>query len=193
MSNAGFAEFLGTSDEWMRCDTGIGNRHTADDDEATSELAAKAVSVALQRAAARAETLDRLPRRSVHRLHRATHMIGATSATAMDIVVGGTGFVYGRETPKDCIASGAARRVRRLVDRNTCFRFGVGAGAQLHDTEGGRNQGTSQVRPYRPARSVDRDGSSRLPPSGHAFLTGSYRLILRPACAISRTLRAVPL
>jgi 3-oxoacyl-[acyl-carrier-protein] synthase-3 len=74
--------------------------------------------------------------------------LGATTAAAMDLVAGCTGFIYGLETAKGFIASGFARKVLLIgtevltrhmnwQDRNTCVLFGDGAGAALIQAEEG--------------------------------------------------------
>ncbi len=68
--------------------------------------------------------------------------LGATNAAAMDILAGCTGFIYGLETARAFIESGAAKnvlvvgaemlsRITDWTDRNTCVLFGDGAGAAL--------------------------------------------------------------
>lgn len=150
MSNNEFADFLDTSDEWIRSHTGIRFRHIAAADEATSDLAAKAAEVALERAGASADSIDMVivatassdyigfpPTAGI-----VQDKIGAKNAAAMDISVGCTGFVYGLETAKGFIASKMAKRVlligsevlTRIVDwtdRSSCVLFGDGAGAAV--------------------------------------------------------------
>jgi 3-oxoacyl-[acyl-carrier-protein] synthase-3 len=150
MSNDEIAEFLDTSDEWIRSHTGIGYRHIASDDEATSDLGAQAAKVALDRSGTDPESIDMVLVATASSDYVGfpstacivQDMIGAKNAAAMDIGVGCTGFVYGLETAKGFIASGAARRVlligsevlTRIVDwtdRSTCVLFGDGAGAAV--------------------------------------------------------------
>ena len=150
MSNEELAEFLDTSDEWIRSHTGIGYRHVADDDEAASDLGAQAAKVAMDRSGADPESIDMVLVATASSDYVGfpstacivQDMIGAKNAAAMDIGVGCTGFVYGLETAKGFIASGAAERVlligsevlTRIVDwtdRSTCVLFGDGAGAAV--------------------------------------------------------------
>jgi 3-oxoacyl-[acyl-carrier-protein] synthase-3 len=150
MSNDEIAEFLDTSDEWIRSHTGIGYRHIARDDEATSDLGAQAAKIALDRSGTDPESIDMVLVATASSDYVGfpstacivQHMIGAKNAAAMDISVGCTGFVYGLETAKGFIASGAARHVlligsevlTRIVDwtdRSTCVLFGDGAGAAV--------------------------------------------------------------
>lgn len=150
MSNDEIAEFLDTSDEWIRSHTGIGYRHIARDDEAASDLGAQAAKIALDRSGTDPESIDMVLVATASSDYVGfpstacivQHMIGAKNAAAMDISVGCTGFVYGLETAKGFIASGAARHVlligsevlTRIVDwtdRSTCVLFGDGAGAAV--------------------------------------------------------------
>ena len=150
VSNDELAEFLDTSDEWIRSHTGIGYRHNARDDEAASDLGAQAAKVALDRSGTDPESIDMVLVATASSDYVGfpstacivQDMIGAKNAAAMDISVGCTGFVYGLETAKGFIASGAARRVlligsevlTRIVDwtdRSTCVLFGDGAGAAV--------------------------------------------------------------
>ena len=150
VSNDELAEFLDTSDEWIRSHTGIGYRHIARDDEAASDLGAQAAKIALDRSGTDPESIDMVLVATASSDYVGfpstacivQHMIGAKNAAAMDISVGCTGFVYGLETAKGFIASGAARHVlligsevlTRIVDwtdRSTCVLFGDGAGAAV--------------------------------------------------------------
>ena len=150
MSNDELAAFLDTSDEWIRSHTGIGYRHVASEDEATSDLGAQAAKVALDRSGTDPESIDMVLVATASSDYVGfpstacivQDKIGAKNAAAMDIGVGCTGFVYGLETAKGFIASGAANRVlligsevlTRIVDwtdRSTCVLFGDGAGAAV--------------------------------------------------------------
>ena len=150
MSNHEFAEFLDTSDEWIRSHTGIGYRHVASEDEATSDLAVKASQVAIERAGVTPASIEMILVATASGDYVGfpstacivQDMLGAKNAAAMDIGAGCTGFVYGLETAKGFISSGAAKNVlligsevlTRIVDwtdRSTCVLFGDGAGAAL--------------------------------------------------------------
>ena len=150
MSNAEFAAFLDTSDEWIHSHTGIRNRHIADPDQAPSDFALEACQKVL--------TLTALPPDEVDLILVATatgdylgfpsvacivqDRLGAKRAGAMDLAAGCTGFIYGLETARNFVLGGGARNVlvvgaevlSRIVDwqdRNTCVLFGDGAGAAL--------------------------------------------------------------
>jgi 3-oxoacyl-[acyl-carrier-protein] synthase-3 len=150
MANAEFTSFLDTSDEWILSHTGIKNRHIADQDQSTSDLAFEACQKVLARAA--------LPPDEVDMIIVATatgdylgfpsvacivqDRLGCRKAGAMDLAAGCTGFIYALETARSFVLSGGARNIlvvgaevlSRIVDwqdRNTCVLFGDGAGAVL--------------------------------------------------------------
>ncbi|GHT90976.1 3-oxoacyl-[acyl-carrier-protein] synthase 3 [Spirochaetia bacterium] len=160
VTNDDLAAKVDTNDEWIRSHTGIGARHIAGEDTATSDLALEAAKQALSLAAgwdgeaAIAETALSL---DFIILATATpdyygcpatacivqDKIGAKRAAAMDIIAGCTGFVYGLETAAGLLLTRADRK-RALVigsdvltkvtdwnDRGTCVLFGDGAGAVL--------------------------------------------------------------
>jgi len=150
MPNSELAELVDTSDEWIYSHTGIRNRHIADDSEAASDLAYHASVRALERAALEPDQIDLvllatstpdypgLPSTACIVQDR----LGAKHAGAMDLVAACTGFIYGLETARAFVTSGAARTVlvigsevySRIInwkDRDTCVLFGDGAGAVI--------------------------------------------------------------
>ena len=162
MSNNEFAELVDTSDEWIYSHTGIRYRHIADDSEAASDLAYHASIQALERASLEPGQIDLvllatstpdypgLPSTASIVQDR----IGAKMAGAMDIVAACTGFVYGVETARAFVSSGAARtvlvigsevysKILNWRDRDTCVLFGDGAGAAVvkrSDEESGQSE-----------------------------------------------------
>ena len=150
MSNHEFEEFLDTSDEWIQSHTGIKFRHVASDDEAPSDLGRRAAEQALGRAGLSPDQLGMVLVATASGDHVGfpstaciiQDKLGASNAAAMDLLVGCTGFVYGLETAKGLIASGAAEHIllvgsevlTRIMDwegRNTAVLFGDGAGAAV--------------------------------------------------------------
>ena len=150
MPNSEVAELVSTSDEWIYSHTGIRNRHIAADSEAASDLAYHASVQAIERASMDPGEIDLvllatstpdypgLPSTASIVQDR----IGARKAGAMDIVAACTGFVYGLETARAYVSSGAANtvlvigsevysRILDWKDRNTCVLFGDGAGAVI--------------------------------------------------------------
>jgi 3-oxoacyl-[acyl-carrier-protein] synthase-3 len=157
MANDEFSAFVDTSDEWIRSHTGIGFRHVADPDTATSDLAYEACTKVLKKTGVSPENVDMVL------VATATpdfvgfpsvacivqDRLGAKNAGAMDLGAGCTGFIYALETAKSFVLAGGARKVlvvgaevlTRIVnwkDRNTCVLFGDGAGAALVEGEEGK-------------------------------------------------------
>ncbi|MBU8912950.1 MAG: ketoacyl-ACP synthase III [Spirochaetales bacterium] len=162
MSNSELTELVDTSDEWIYSHTGIRCRHIADDSEAASDLAYHASIQALEQASLEPAQIDLvllatstpdypgLPSTASIVQDR----IGAKKAGAMDIAAACTGFVYGVETARAFVSSGAARtvlvigsevysRILNWRDRDTCVLFGDGAGAVIvkrSDEEAGQSE-----------------------------------------------------
>jgi len=171
VTNDELAKKLDTSDEWIRSHTGIGNRHIADDETATSDLAAAASQAALQQLVdsdpslggsltAAAESLDLIVVATATPDFQGfpstacliQDKLGAKNAGAMDVMAGCTGFVYAMETAAGILSFG--KRKRALVvgaeilsritdwsDRGTCVLFGDGAGAVVVERTDAPNEG----------------------------------------------------
>ena len=137
VSNEDLTAKIDTSDEWIRSHTGIGNRHVADDNTSTSDLALEAAKNALamtagytgndpaerdKAAAEAADSIDLILLGTVTPDYIGTpstacivqHKLGATNAAAMDISAGCTGFIYGLETAAGFLSLGRGRK-RALV------------------------------------------------------------------------------
>jgi 3-oxoacyl-[acyl-carrier-protein] synthase-3 len=135
-----------TSDEWIRTRTGISERRVAAEGQATSDLAARAGTLALERAHVEPADVDLLlvatstpdmPLPSTACLAQAK--MGLT-CPAFDMNAACTGFIYALHVATCAIEAGRAHTVllvgaeimTRLVDftdRGTCVLFGAGAGA----------------------------------------------------------------
>jgi 3-oxoacyl-[acyl-carrier-protein] synthase-3 len=148
LTNADLERMVDTSDEWIRSRTGIEQRHIAADDEATSDLAAKAGARAIEAAGLKPTDIDlivigtvspdmQLPATAVF----VQQLLGCRpDIPAFDMAAACAGFVYGLSTADAYVRSGLARNVlvvgvellSRIIDwsdRNTCVLFGDGAGA----------------------------------------------------------------
>ena len=150
---------LDTNDEWIRSHTGIGARHIAGEETASSDLGFLAAKETLAMLAGQgadekaleeaALSLDLIVLATATPDFIATpstacivqDKLGAKRAFAMDITAGCTGFVYGLETAAGLLSVSDDRK-RALVigaevltrfadwsDRGTCVLFGDGAGA----------------------------------------------------------------
>lgn len=144
-----------TSDEWIRSHTGIGSRHIARDDEATSDLAYNAAMAAFEslcpgNPAEAAATIDLVvvgtsspdyygfP--SVACLIQ--DRLGIKNAGAFDVIAACTGFVYSLDAAAGMLMHGNRKRalvvgadkLTSITDwssRETCVLFGDGAGAVI--------------------------------------------------------------
>ncbi len=148
LTNFDLEKMVDTSDEWIRTRTGIVERHIADPDVATSDLAIKAAQAALDIAGMDAGELDLIIVATVtpDMLFPCTaaivqQQLGPTM-TAFDLLVGCTGFVYGLAVAREMVSSGAYDRIlvcgaetlSRITDwqdRRTCVLFGDAAGAAI--------------------------------------------------------------
>lgn len=149
VTNVDMEKIVDTSDEWIRTRTGIGARHFAADDEATSDLATKAALKAMEAAGITADELDLIivGTCTPDMLLPATAClvqsnIGASGAAAFDLETACSGFIYGVEIARNFIASGMYNKVLvigaeklssilNFEDRGTCVLFGDGAGAAV--------------------------------------------------------------
>ncbi len=151
--NDELAGIMDTTDEWIYTHTGIRYRHIAADNEAASDLAARAGRHALEQAGLEPDDIDLvlvatstpdypgLPSTACV----VQDKLGISRAVAMDLVAACTGFIYGIETARTFVAAGAARhvlvigsevysRILNWEDRRTAVLFGDGAGAAVVST-----------------------------------------------------------
>ena len=149
MTNADLAQFVDTSDEWIRTRTGIRQRHVVEPGTGTSALATRAARECLERASVSAAEVDLIIVATVtpDMPFPATaclvqHQLGATKAWAFDINAACSGFAYALTVGAQFVAAGAHRKVLVIgadvmtsildySDRSTCVLFGDGAGAVL--------------------------------------------------------------
>lgn len=147
LTNEDLERMVNTNHEWIITRTGIAERHIADDNEATSDIAAKAALKALKDANIKPEEIDLIivATNSPDMIFPATaclvqKKIKAVNAATFDLQAGCTGAVYALMTAWQYIATGfydnvlviGAEALSKLVDwtdRNTCILFGDGAGA----------------------------------------------------------------
>ncbi|MCF6775091.1 ketoacyl-ACP synthase III [Thiotrichales bacterium 19X7-9] len=146
VTNDDLAQFIETSDEWIRQRVGIISRHVAEK-ESTTDLAFHAAENALKKLAIDPKaigliivatgTADYLMPSTASLLQ---HRLGTKSTPSFDISAACGGFVYAldvarqyieNETVEYALVIGAERlsRVLDWKDRSTCVLFGDGAGA----------------------------------------------------------------
>jgi 3-oxoacyl-[acyl-carrier-protein] synthase III len=158
LSNNDLSGMVETSDEWITERTGIRERHIADPDVATSDMAVAAAREALSQRGISAAELDVIIVCTVtpDMLFPSTaclvqDRLGASKAWGFDLIAACSGFIYGLTTAAHLICGGAHRKVlvigadtmSRIIDytdRGTCILFGDGGGAFLlepgEDSEG---------------------------------------------------------
>jgi 3-oxoacyl-[acyl-carrier-protein] synthase-3 len=149
LSNGDLEKMVDTSDEWIFTRTGIKERRIAAQHEATSDLAAKAARVAMERAKVTPDEIDLIilatitpdmPFPSTACLVQ--EKIGAEKAAAFDIQAACSGFIFALEIGQQFIMSRSydtvlvigAEKLSSIInwnDRNTCVLFGDGAGAAI--------------------------------------------------------------
>ena len=150
MTNADFEKIIDTSDEWITKRTGIKERRISEENEASSDLGAKAAEVAIERAGIAKEDIDMVICATVTPDYLCMPSTACLIASkldlppvqAYDISAACTGFVYAVSVAKAFIESGMKKNVLIVgaetytsildyTDRGTCFIFGDGAGAAI--------------------------------------------------------------
>jgi 3-oxoacyl-[acyl-carrier-protein] synthase-3 len=183
---------MDTTDEWIRSHTGIGARHIADTETATSDLALEAarnaLSLAVERGAGEktpeelALTIDLILLATTTPDYNGCpptacivqEALGARNAAAMDLSAACSGFIYGLETAA-ALLNASPERKRALVigaetlsritdweDRATCILFGDGAGAVLLEKTGAPSAGPERRGLVRSLIGADGSGAGRL-------------------------------
>jgi 3-oxoacyl-[acyl-carrier-protein] synthase-3 len=149
LTNQDLEKMVDTSDEWILARTGIRERHIADPDVATSDLAYEAAKAALEQRGVEPTDLDAIIVCTVtpDMLFPSTaclvqHRLGAKGAWGFDLIAACSSFVYGLTVGANLIKSGSYKkaliigsdtmsRIIDYTDRSTCILFGDGAGAML--------------------------------------------------------------
>jgi len=150
MTNFDFEKIIDTSDEWITKRTGIKERRLAEDNEASSDLGARAAKQAIERAGIAKEDIDLVICATVTPDYLCMPSTACLIASklelppvqAFDISAACTGFVYATSIAKAFIESGMKKNVLIIgaekyssildyTDRATCFIFGDGAGAAI--------------------------------------------------------------
>ena len=150
MTNADFEKIIDTSDEWITKRTGIRERRISEENEASSDLGAKAAELAIERAGIAKEDIDLVVCATVTPDYLCMPSTACLIASkldlppvqAFDVSAACTGFVYAVSIAKAFIESGMKKNVLIIgaetytsildyTDRGTCFIFGDGAGAAI--------------------------------------------------------------
>jgi 3-oxoacyl-[acyl-carrier-protein] synthase-3 len=158
VTNDDLSHKIDTSDEWIRGHTGIGARHIADEDTATSDLAIAAARKAIasvsektgESAESVAASIDYIITSTVTPDYNGFPSVSClvqdalnAKAAAMDVGAACSGFIYGLETAAGLLSRNAdmkralvigAETLSRITDwddRATCVLFGDGAGCVI--------------------------------------------------------------
>jgi 3-oxoacyl-[acyl-carrier-protein] synthase-3 len=163
LTNQDLEKMVETSDQWITERTGIRERHIADPEMATSDMAIEAAKCALAQRGVDAADLDAILVCTVTPDHMfpstaclVQHGIGAKRAWGFDLIAACSGFLYGLTTGAHLIAAGTHKKVlvigsdtmSRIIDytdRNTCVLFGDGAGAMLLEPAGEGDEGLGYI------------------------------------------------
>ena len=149
LTNDQLQKMVDTDDEWIRSRTGIEQRHIADKEIATSDMATVAARNAIDAAKITPQdigmiivatsTPDMMLPSTACLVQR---NLGTGTCPAFDMEVACTGFVYALSIAEQYVKNGlfnnilviGAETLSRIVDwedRNTCILFGDGAGAAI--------------------------------------------------------------
>jgi len=150
LSNADLEKMVDTTDEWIVKRTGISERHIAAKDEYTSDMAAKACELAIERSGINKDEIDLVVCATVTPDYFnmpstacvISDKLGIRDVQAFDISAACSGFVYLLSVSKAFIESGMKKNVLIVgaekfssivdyTDRSTCILFGDGAGAAM--------------------------------------------------------------
>jgi 3-oxoacyl-[acyl-carrier-protein] synthase-3 len=149
LTNQDLEKMVETNDEWIVTRTGIRERHIADPEIATSDMAIEAAKCALAHRGIPASDLNAIIVCTVTPDYffpstacLVQNAIGARGAWGFDLIAACSGFLYGITTGANLVAAGTHKKVlvigadtmSRIIDytdRATCVLFGDGAGAVL--------------------------------------------------------------
>jgi len=159
LTNPDLEKLVDTTSDWILTRTGIRQRHIADPDMATSDLAVEAARAALADRRVDATSLDAIIVCTVtpdmffpSTACLVQDRLGARGCWGFDLIAACSGFLYGLTTAAHLVAAGTHRRVMvigadtmsRIIDytdRATCVLFGDGAGAVLVEPDEGEGTG----------------------------------------------------
>ncbi|CCE77585.1 MULTISPECIES: beta-ketoacyl-ACP synthase III [Wolbachia] len=154
LSNNEIASIVETNDEWIRQRTGIVQRHIADEEELTSDLAVNAAKNAIEKAKISIDEIGLIivatttPDKTFPSCATIIQSkLKCKNAFAFDVQAACSGFIYAVTVADSLIKSNdrikyalviGAEIMSRIVDwedRSTCVLFGDGAGALIMKSE----------------------------------------------------------
>ncbi|MBE6356495.1 MAG: ketoacyl-ACP synthase III [Lentisphaerae bacterium] len=186
LTNDDLEKMVDTSDEWIVTRTGIKERHIAEADQTTSDLAAEAAKKALENAGITADMLDLIIVSTITPDHifpctaaLVQRKIGAGKCPCFDTSAACSGLLYAFNVAYGMMSSPlaykrvlviGAEKMTSLVDwtdRSTCVLFGDGAAAFILE-----NDGNPETPDFYVAGEVAADGNAAdiliVPASGSA-------------------------
>lgn len=149
LTNADLEKMVDTSDEWITTRTGIKERRIIQPGKATSDMAVEAINELLRKRGIGADELDMVIVSTItgdlifpSTSNIICDKIGAKNAWGFDLAAACSGFLFGLETARRFVESGAYKKVLLVggdkmsaiidyTDRNTCIIFGDGLGCVL--------------------------------------------------------------
>jgi 3-oxoacyl-[acyl-carrier-protein] synthase-3 len=147
LTNYDLEKMVDTSDDWIIQRTGIKERRIVEDGQITSDLATYASLRAMEDAGVSPGDLDMIITSTITPDHifpstscYIQQKIGASRASAFDILAACAGFIYALSVGESFVNSGAMKtvlvvgaeclsKITDYTDRTTCILFGDGAGA----------------------------------------------------------------
>ena len=147
LTNADIEKMVDTTDEWIQTRTGIRERHIADKEQTTCDLAEQAARQAISAAGISVQDIDLIivATTTPDMIFPSTacllqKRLGIHGCPAFDLQAVCTGFIYGLSVADKFITSGTSKcalvigaevlsRILDWNDRGTCVLFGDGAGA----------------------------------------------------------------
>ncbi|HHU37333.1 MAG TPA: ketoacyl-ACP synthase III [Treponema sp.] len=185
VTNDDLAQTIDTSDEWIRSHTGIGSRHIASEDQATSDLAVEAALNALEqlapgKAMEAAKTIDLIVVGTSSPDYYGFPSVACIvqeklkieNAGAFDVVAACSGFVYSldaaagmlRGNRKRALVIGAdlLTKITDWSDRGTCVLFGDAAGAAILEKTDAPEEGPGKRGLIRTVLGSEGSGASEL-------------------------------
>ncbi|GAN32472.1 MAG: ketoacyl-ACP synthase III [Candidatus Brocadia sp. AMX2] len=149
LTNYDLEKMVDTSDDWIIQRTGIRERRIVENGQITSDLATQASLRAMEDAGVSPKDLDMIITSTITPDHifpstscYIQQKIGASRASAFDILAACAGFIYAMSIGQSFVNSGAMEtvlvvgaeclsKITDYTDRSTCVLFGDGAGAVI--------------------------------------------------------------
>lgn len=149
LTNYDLEKMVDTSDDWIIQRTGIKERRIVENGQITSDLATQASLRAMEDAGVSPKDIDMIITSTITPDHIfpstscfIQQKIGASRASAFDILAACAGFIYAMSIGQSFVNSGAVEtvlvvgaeclsKITDYTDRTTCVLFGDGAGAVI--------------------------------------------------------------